>query len=141
VGIWTQQERVENFRMNPVAGHLVWPPGDYPGSSACALLAGKNDRLTRVDPMLALIPDWQGFLQPTPDDTVETLYRHEGTVRRLGREGLSKNWRPRFPGLCVHKNLARRENPARGELDKLSPEFLRNSSTVHHGYSHDRKRI
>ena len=90
MGIWTHEERIENYRMNLVAGNLVWAPGDHPVIITYADLAGEDDRLTRVDPLLALIPDWRGFLQRTPDDAVETLHRHEGTVWPLGREGLSK---------------------------------------------------
>ena len=78
------------IEMNPVAANLVRTPGDYPWSSARAHLAGEDDRLARVAPLLALVADWQGFLHLTPADEVETLHRHEGTGRPLGNEGFRR---------------------------------------------------
>ena len=94
------------IEMNPVAANLVRAPGDYPWSSARAHLAGEDDRLALVAPLLGLVPDWRGFLQLTPAPEVETLHRHEGTGRPLGSKGfvdqleatLARTLRPQKPG-------------------------------------------
>ncbi len=54
------------IEMNPVAAKLVQNPGDYRWSSAHTHLIGQDDELVKVNPLLELIPDWQGFLLLTP---------------------------------------------------------------------------
>ena len=94
------------IEMNPVAAQLVRHPGDYPWSSAGAHLAGVDDRLVKVEPLLALVPDWAKFLQLTSPEEVETLQRHERTGRPLGSDSfidgletaLGRVLRPQKPG-------------------------------------------
>jgi len=49
--------------MNPVGAKLVDNPEDYRWSSVHAHLSGKDDELTKVAPLLELVPNWRSFLQ------------------------------------------------------------------------------
>jgi putative transposase len=92
---------------NPVRAGLCRRPGEYRWSSAAAHLAGRDDALVRVAPLLALEPRWATHLRADPDvDTVRQLRRHEATgrpagddsfLRRLERK-LGRVLRPRPPG-------------------------------------------
>ena len=75
------------IEMNPVAAKLVQNPEDYRWSSARAHLAGEDDQLVKVMPLLELVPDWHNFLMLTPPNEVDVIHRHERTGRPLGREG------------------------------------------------------
>ncbi len=94
------------IEMNPVAANLVRDPGDYPWSSARAHLTGVDDALVKTAPLLALNPDWQGYLQLSSADEVDLLHRHEQTGRPLGNEdfvgkietALARTLRPQKPG-------------------------------------------
>ena len=92
---------------NPVRAGLCARAGDYPWSSAAAHLAGKDDGLVRVRPLLELVPRWGRHLSADPDEeTVRRLRRHEGTGRPLGGERFLQRLekivgqflRPRKPG-------------------------------------------
>jgi len=92
---------------NPVRAGLCARAGDYPWSSAAAHLAGKDDGLVRVRPLLELVPRWGRHLSADPDEeTVRRLRRHEGTGRPLGGERflqrlekiVGRLLRPRRPG-------------------------------------------
>ena len=92
---------------NPVRAGLCARAGDYPWSSAAAHLAGKDDGLVRVRPLLELVPRWGRHLLADPDEeTVRRLRRHEGTGRPLGGERflqrlekiVGRLLRPRKPG-------------------------------------------
>jgi putative transposase len=48
--------------LNPVRAQLARRARDWRWSSARAHLAGEDDALVRVRPLLALAPDWPGFL-------------------------------------------------------------------------------
>ena len=83
--------------------------------SAAAHLAGKDDGLVRVRPLLELVPRWGRYLSADPDEeTVRRLRRHEGTGRPLGGERflqrlekiVGRLLRPRRPG----RNKKNREN-------------------------------
>ena len=91
----------------PVRAGLCARAGDYPWSSAAAHLAGKDDGLVRVRPLLELVPRWGRHLSADPDEeTVRRLRRHEGTGRPLGGERflqrlekiVGRLLRPRRPG-------------------------------------------
>ena len=94
------------IEMNPVAAIRVRDPGEYPWSSARAHLAGEDDTLTQVAPLLAKVPNWQEFLQLSSPDEVDMLHRHERTGRPLGsrhfvdqlESTLSRILRPKKPG-------------------------------------------
>ncbi|NTV15630.1 MAG: transposase [Desulfobulbaceae bacterium] len=69
---------------NPVKAGLVQQPGDYRWSSAAAHLAGENDALVKVRPLLKIAGNWADFLAPNREDEEELLRRHERTGRPLG---------------------------------------------------------
>ncbi len=92
--------------MNPVAARIVENPEDYRWSSVHAHLVGEDDELTKVAPLLELVPDWRSFLKLTPSDEVELLHLHERTGRPLGKGNfidkleieLGRMLRPQKPG-------------------------------------------
>jgi putative transposase len=72
---------------NPVRAGLVARPEDYPWSSARAHLAGVDDQLVRVAPLLERVPDWAAFLRTNPDPQfVADMRRRYTTGRPLGDE-------------------------------------------------------
>jgi putative transposase len=71
--------------MNPVAAGLVANPGDYLWSSARAHIAGQDDRLTKIEPLLSIIPDWNEFLSLSTEEELEVLHKHERSGRPLGQ--------------------------------------------------------
>jgi putative transposase len=72
------------IEQNPVRAGLAATPWDYPWSSAAAHVAGSNDQLVSVAPLLALVGDWRGFLATgATEDEVQELRRHERSGRPL----------------------------------------------------------
>jgi putative transposase len=70
---------------NPVRARLARRPRDWRWSSARAHLAGKDDGLVRVRPLLALAPDWPDFLAEGLDEADhEAIRAGERTGRPLG---------------------------------------------------------
>ncbi len=73
--------------LNPLRARLVTNPCDWPWSSARAHLAGRDDQLVKVAPMLAMIGDWDAFLRSAmPEDELRDIRRHARTGRPLGDE-------------------------------------------------------
>jgi putative transposase len=71
--------------LNPVRAGLVARPEDWSWSSARAHLAGADDRLARVVPLIDRIGDWRAFLADgVDDDTLDALRQHSRTGRPLG---------------------------------------------------------
>lgn len=71
--------------LNPVRAGLAAMPGGYAWSSARAHLAGKDDRLVRVEPMLSMIGDWQTYLaMDIEEEEAARIRLHERTGRPLG---------------------------------------------------------
>lgn len=91
---------------NPVAADLVRKPAKYPWSSVRVHLAGEDDTLTHVAPMLERVPNWQDFLQLSSSEEIDMLHRHERTGRPLGSRQLvdrlettlARPLRPKQPG-------------------------------------------
>lgn len=50
------------IELEPVGEGLAAAAEDYPWSSARAHLAGRDDGLVAVEPLLSLVPDWEKFL-------------------------------------------------------------------------------
>lgn len=77
---------VEN---NPVRARLVKQPEQWHWSSAAAHIAGENDRLVNVAPMLSLIrSDWRQFLAGALlTEEMKEIRKHERTGRPLGNAG------------------------------------------------------
>ncbi len=71
--------------LNPVRARLVRKPQRWSWSSAGAHLAGRDDDLVSVAPLLKRFPEWEDFLKAGLEKPVyETLRRHERTGRPLG---------------------------------------------------------
>ena len=92
--------------MNPVAAGLVAHPEDYAWSSARAHLAGEDDKLVKVEPLLSIVGNWREFLSLSEEDEVKLFRRHERSGRPLGEEnfvdliesGLARVLRPQKRG-------------------------------------------
>lgn len=76
---------VRYVEMNPVRGGLVEKPEDYHWSSAKAHLAGNDDGLVKVRPMLERVNSWSDFLS-SADSSDNNMQKHISTGRPLGRE-------------------------------------------------------
>ena len=71
--------------LNPVRARLVSRAHDWRWSSARAHLAGKDDGLVRVAPLLALAPDWTAFLaEGLREEEHRAIRAGERTGRPLG---------------------------------------------------------
>jgi putative transposase len=71
--------------LNPVRAGLVRRPADWRWSSAPAHLAGRDDGVVAVAPLLERVPDWQGFLAGGLEEpALDAIRRHERTGRPLG---------------------------------------------------------
>ena len=74
------------IELNPVARD--WSPTPGIGNGAArAHLAGKDDPLVKVAPLLAMIGDWHAFLESAmPEEELRDIRRHTRTGRPLGDE-------------------------------------------------------
>jgi putative transposase len=71
--------------LNPVRAKLVDRPARWPWSSAKAHLSGRDDRLVKVAPLLAMVGDWKAFLKSAiPEEELRDLREHGHTGRPLG---------------------------------------------------------
>jgi putative transposase len=71
--------------LNPVRAKLCRAPWRWRWSSAAAHVAGRDDDLVRVEPLLDRVQDWRQFLaEGLPTEEVELLRRHARTGRPLG---------------------------------------------------------
>jgi len=93
--------------LNPVRAKLARRPGDWRWSSARAHLAGKDDTLVRVAPLLDRVGDWRAFLAGGLDEAdLAAIRGHERTGHPLGdraffarlKTKLGREVRPRRPG-------------------------------------------
>ncbi|HUU93598.1 MAG TPA: transposase [Phycisphaerae bacterium] len=70
---------------NPVRARLVRRPWRWRWSSAAAHVAGKDDGLVRVQPLLDLVTDWRRFVVTEADEAeVQAIRLHGRTGRPLG---------------------------------------------------------
>jgi len=75
------------IELNPVRAKLVRRAQAYRWSSAAAHLAGQDDRLVRVEPLLDRVPDWRDFLSAgTAESDLDALRKHARNGRPLGDE-------------------------------------------------------
>jgi putative transposase len=77
---------VKYVELNPVKAKLCRMPQDWNWSSANAHLAGRDDLLVKVEPMLDRIADWAMYLASDRDTCDEILQRYSRTGRPLGDE-------------------------------------------------------
>jgi putative transposase len=76
---------VRYVELNPLRAGLVADAADWPSSSAQAHLCGRDDRLVRVAPMLAMVADWRGLLDSAiREEELRDLREHGRTGRPLG---------------------------------------------------------
>jgi len=77
--------------LNPVRARITADPLSYLWSSARSHAAGEDDELVKVNPLLALVPDWQAFLRRGLEEKENQRLRiHERTGRPLGDESFIK---------------------------------------------------
>jgi putative transposase len=75
------------IELNPVRAKLVRRAQDYRWSSAAAHLAGHDDRLVRVEPLLERVANWRDWLSAVPaKPDLEALRKHARNGRPLGDE-------------------------------------------------------
>jgi putative transposase len=75
------------IELNPVRAGLAGRAEKWPYSSASAHIKGQDDRLAKVAPLLALVPDWGKWLQMEPDTAELDNFRlHSQTGIPLGDE-------------------------------------------------------
>ena len=71
--------------LNPVRAGLVAKAEEWPWSSARAHLSGRDDRLVKAAPMLAMVGDWKAFLNSAiREEDLRDLREHGRTGRPLG---------------------------------------------------------
>jgi putative transposase len=105
--------------LNPVRAKLVRRARDWRWSSARAHLAGKDDALVAVAPLLALAPDWRAFLAEGPgDDRLEALRRHARTGRPLGSERFIEGLEARLGRPLKAAKRGRKPKPRPTPLDE-----------------------
>lgn len=101
------------IELNPVRAGLVERPQDYRWSSARAHLAGCDDDLVRVAPLLERVRDWAAFLRTEPDgETMVDIRKHLSTGRPLGDDRFIAELESRLGRpLRVRKTGPRRSGP------------------------------
>jgi putative transposase len=76
---------VRYVELNPVRAGLVRRAEGWPWSSATAHLAGADDALVRVGPMLERVAQWREYLEgPGSAEQTDALRRHTRNGRPLG---------------------------------------------------------
>ncbi|MFO8049987.1 MAG: transposase [Desulfosudaceae bacterium] len=99
---------VRYIENNPVRAKLATSPDKWPWSSALAHMAGKNDKLVNVEPVLSIISgDWRQFLSGAfSNEEQEEIRKHSRTGRPLGKSAfvaelehkLGRKLKPQKPG-------------------------------------------
>jgi putative transposase len=92
--------------LNPVSAGLVADPADWPASSVAAHLAGRDDALATVAPLLSRIPRFADLFEPWPEEAAARAAFEAGaaTGRPLGDEGFVA---------AIEAKLRRRVRPAK----------------------------
>lgn len=73
--------------MNPVRARLAPDAASWPWSSDRAHLAGIDNELVKVAPLLSMAGNWKLFLTGTEEEQMNAIRKHERTGRPLGSEG------------------------------------------------------
>jgi putative transposase len=93
--------------LNPVRANLVADAAGWPWSSARAHLAGRDDGLVKVAPLLAMVNDWRALLDSAlGGEQLQDLREHVRTGHPLGsaafvdrlEQAAGRVLRPRKPG-------------------------------------------
>jgi putative transposase len=77
------------IELNPVRAKLANRAEDWRWSSARAHLLGRDDCLVKAAPLLAMIGDWQAFLQSAQPEEVKNC---AGTCARADRSATKYSW-------------------------------------------------
>jgi len=78
---------IRYVELNPVTAGLCRQPEDWPWSRSRAHLAGHDDALVSVRPMLQRVSNWRRYLQSTDSESaLERLQKHSRTGRPLGND-------------------------------------------------------
>jgi putative transposase len=116
--------------LNPVRARLTRRARDWPWSSARAHLAGRDDGVVKVRPLLDAVGDWRAFLSEEPDAALlDGLRRHERTGRPLGSDAfvagleaaLGRELRPRKPGRKPRQEMKETKDRRPGAKTDQSP--------------------
>ena len=76
---------------NPVRAGFVAAAADWPWSSARPHLQGRDDRLVKVAPLLAMAGDWNALLnRGLPEEELRDMRLHSRTGRPLGSTPLDE---------------------------------------------------
>ena len=98
---------------------------DWRWSSARAHLAGRDDDVVRLAPLLDRVADWRSFLDgPTDDETLAALRWHARTVRPLG----SASWLEALEAMTDHNLVASIDYPrghVRADQARVRPQRLK----------------
>ncbi|MFQ5848885.1 MAG: transposase [Candidatus Methylomirabilales bacterium] len=98
--------------LNPVRAGLVTDPAAYPWSSAAAHLAGRDDALVKVKPLLELVGSWRAFLLGgVSEEEIESLRRHETTGRPLGSDGFLRKLEEGLGRILQRQKPGRKRHP------------------------------
>ena len=101
--------------LNPVRANLVSRPEDYPWSSAHAHLAGRDDVLVKITPLLEMVDDWVGVLRSDIEDKVmKEIRHHERTGRPMGNSSFVERLEP------ASGRLLRRRKPGPKTEDTIN---------------------
>ena len=80
--------------LNPVRARLTGAPFAWRWSSATAHLAGQDNSLVKVAPLLEMAGDWSQFLLESPaDDVMNDLRKHERTGSPSAETVSSSTWK------------------------------------------------
>jgi len=79
--LWSAVRYVER---NPVRAKLAARPEEWPWSSARAHLAGEDDGLVTVAPLLERFEDWSEYLIASEESELEPMRQHARTGRPMG---------------------------------------------------------
>jgi len=98
--------------LNPVKARRVREAWEYRWSSVHAHIAGANDEIVDVEPLLKIVGDWKTFLKRMKNQQVEKIEKHEKTGRPLGDElfmnkiskMVGRDLKPKKPGPKVKGN-------------------------------------
>jgi putative transposase len=91
--------------LNPVRAKLWRAPWRWRWSSAAAHVAGRDDALEQVTPLLERVKDWRAFLTEVLEpEEAELLRRHERTGRPLGESAFLDR---------IERTLGRTVHPAK----------------------------
>ena len=100
---------VRYVELNPVRAKLCRAPWRWRWSSAAAHVAGRNDGLVDVGPMLERVDDWREYLTAGLEpEQAELFRRHERTGRPLGEGTFLKRLEAKLGRVLQKKQAGRK---------------------------------